>query len=72
MERILRKTNKKILYFVAHLRNISYFCNRNNKEMEQTVFELDLLEEARDFLKSLTKDIRGKIGSNKDTKDTEE
>lgn len=23
--------------------------------MEQTVFELDLLEEARDFLKSLTK-----------------
>lgn len=39
--------------------------------MEQTVFELDLLEEARDFLKSLTKDIRGKIGYNKDTKDTE-
>ncbi len=28
--------------------------------MEQTVFELDLLEEARDFLKSLTKEIRGK------------
>ena len=32
--------------------------------MEQTVFELDLLEEARDFLKSLTKEIRGKIGYN--------
>ena len=32
--------------------------------MEQTVFELDLLEEARDFLKSLTKEIRGKIGHN--------
>lgn len=32
--------------------------------MEQTVFELDLLEEARDFLKSLDKDIRGKIGYN--------
>ena len=30
--------------------------------MEQTVFELDLLEEARDFLKSLSKEIRGKIG----------
>jgi len=28
--------------------------------MEQTVFELDLLEEARDFLKSLTKEIRVK------------
>lgn len=28
--------------------------------MEQTVFELDLLEEARDFLKSLSKEIRGK------------
>lgn len=32
--------------------------------MEQTLFELDLLEEARDFLKSLTKEIRGKIGYN--------
>ena len=32
--------------------------------MEQTIFELDLLEEARDFLKSLTKEIRGKIGHN--------
>ena len=32
--------------------------------MEQTVFELDLLEEARDFLKSLSKEIRGKIGYN--------
>ena len=32
--------------------------------MEQTVFELDLLEEARDFQKSLTKEIRGKIGYN--------
>ncbi len=32
--------------------------------MEQTVFELDLLEEAREFLKSLTKEIRGKIGYN--------
>ena len=32
--------------------------------MEQIVFELDLLEEARDFLKSLTKEIRGKIGYN--------
>ena len=34
------------------------------KKMEQVVFELDLLEEARDFLKSLTKEIRGKIGYN--------
>lgn len=33
-------------------------------KMEQTVFELDLLEEARDFLKSLSKEIRGKIGYN--------
>jgi phage-related protein len=32
--------------------------------MEQVLFELDLMEEARDFLKSLTKDIRGKIGHN--------
>ena len=32
--------------------------------MEQIVFELDLLEEARDFLKSLPKDIRYKIGFN--------
>ena len=32
--------------------------------MEQIIFELDLLEEARDFLKSLTKEIRGKIGYN--------
>ena len=32
--------------------------------MEQTVFELDLLEEARDFLKSVSKEIRGKIGYN--------
>lgn len=32
--------------------------------MEQTVFELELLEEARDFLKSLSKEIRGKIGRN--------
>jgi phage-related protein len=32
--------------------------------MEQTVFELELLEEARDFLKSQTKEIRGKIGYN--------
>lgn len=32
--------------------------------MEPTVFELDLLEEARDFLKSLSKEIRGKIGHN--------
>lgn len=32
--------------------------------MEKIVFELDLLEEARDFLKSLPKDIRGKIGFN--------
>ena len=32
--------------------------------MEPIVFELDLLEEARDFLKSLTKEIRGKIGHN--------
>ena len=33
--------------------------------MEQTVFELDLLEEARDFLKSLTKEIRvhNRVGS---------
>lgn len=34
------------------------------KKKEQVVFELDLLEEARDFLKSLTKEIRGKIGYN--------
>ena len=32
--------------------------------MEHTVFELDLLEEARDFLMSLDKEIRGKIGHN--------
>ena len=32
--------------------------------MEQILFELDLLEEARDFLKSLPKDIRYKIGFN--------
>jgi phage-related protein len=32
--------------------------------MEQTLFELDLLEEARDFLKSLSKEIRVKIGYN--------
>ena len=33
-------------------------------KMEQIVFELDLLEEARNFLKSLPKDIRYKIGFN--------
>jgi phage-related protein len=60
----LEKNIQNLGVFVAHLRNISYLCNRNNKEMEQTVFELDLLEEARDFLKSLTKEIRGKIGYN--------
>ena len=59
----LQKTIKNIL-FVAYLRNIIYLCGRNYKEIEQTVFELDLLEEARDFLKSLTKEIRGKIGYN--------
>ena len=32
--------------------------------MEPVVFELDLLEEARDFMKSLTIEIRGKIGRN--------
>jgi len=32
--------------------------------MEKILFELDLLEEARDFLKSQTKEIRGKIGYN--------
>jgi phage-related protein len=32
--------------------------------MEQIDFELQLLEEARDFLKSLTKEVRGKIGRN--------
>ena len=32
--------------------------------MEQIAFELDLLEEARNFLKSLSKEIRGKIGYN--------
>ena len=32
--------------------------------MEQVEFELELLEEARDFLKSLTKEVRGKIGRN--------
>ena len=32
--------------------------------MEQIVFELDLLEEARDFLMSLPKDIRYQIGFN--------
>ena len=32
--------------------------------MEETIFELDLLEEARDFLKSLSKDTRLKIGRN--------
>lgn len=29
--------------------------------MEQVVFELELLEEARDFLKNLTKEVRVKI-----------
>ena len=37
---------------------------QKSNKMEQTVFELDLLEEARDFLKSLSKEIRGKIGFN--------
>ena len=32
--------------------------------MEEITFELDLLEEARDFLKSLSKDTRLKIGRN--------
>lgn len=32
--------------------------------MEPVVFELDLLEEARDFMKSLTIEIRGKTGRN--------
>ena len=32
--------------------------------MEKTVFELVLLEEARDFLLSLSKEIRRKIGTN--------
>lgn len=32
--------------------------------MERTVFELVLMEEARDFLKSLAKEIRRKIGTN--------
>ena len=43
---------------------ICTFANDIYKEMEQTVFELELLEEARDFLKSQTKEIRGKIGYN--------
>lgn len=34
------------------------------KKMEQTVFELELLEDARDFLKSQTREVRGKIGYN--------
>ena len=38
--------------------------HKNLIKMEQVVFELDLLEEARDFLKSLNKEIRGKIGRN--------
>ncbi|MBR5061294.1 MAG: type II toxin-antitoxin system RelE/ParE family toxin [Prevotella sp.] len=32
--------------------------------MEQTVFNLELLEEARDFIKSQPKEIRHKIGKN--------
>lgn len=32
--------------------------------MENTVFELALLDEARDFLKSLSKEVRRKIGTN--------
>lgn len=32
--------------------------------MEQVIFEVELLEEARAFLKSLSKDIRLKIGHN--------
>lgn len=32
--------------------------------MEQVEFELELLEEARDFLKSQTKEVRCKIGRN--------
>ncbi len=35
-----------------------------NNKMEQTVFELELLEDARDFLKSQTREVRGKIGYN--------
>ena len=55
---------KKSASFVAYLRNIWYFCTQNNILMEETIFELDLLEEARDFLKSLSKDTRLKIGRN--------
>ena len=63
--RTFREKLIKISHFVAYLRNILYLCIQNiNINMEQTVFELDLLEEARDFLKSLTKEIRGKIGYN--------
>ena len=40
------------------------FAPRNHTMMEQIGFELELLEEARDFLKSLTKEVRGKIGHN--------
>ena len=32
--------------------------------MEQVIFELELLEEARNFLMALSKDVRGKIGRN--------
>ena len=32
--------------------------------MEKTIFELLLLEEARDFLQSLAKEVRRKIGTN--------
>ena len=60
----LEKTNKKTIILLRILETIYIFANEIIIEMEQTVFELDLLEEARDFLKSLTKEIRGKIGYN--------
>ena len=59
----LQEKRRKRLNFVAHLRNILSFCNRNKKKKwNKRYFEFDLLEEAPDFLKSLTKEIRGKIG----------
>ena len=62
--RLREKLTKKAYYCCAFEKHFIFLQPNCNKEMEQTVFELDLLEEARDFLKSLTKEIRGKIGYN--------
>ena len=55
---------KKILSFCCVFKKHFVPLQAKLDIMEQTIFELDLLEEARDFLKSLSKEIRGKIGFN--------